>query len=242
MSNNHDLVRSYSYKGRHRRESLQMRKAAVAVATVGAAAAAPLIGGGVAHADTTSVWDRVAQCESTNNWSINTGNGFSGGLQFTDSTWAAYGGTQYAPEAYQASKQQQIAVAQRVLAGQGSGAWPVCSVQAGLTSSNGGSSSAPVSNDQTQSQPAQQAAPAAPKPQAVAQATTPEPTPTPVQSVQSLGGTITGSTYVVHLGDSLSKIAQRASVDWHNLYAHNKKVVGANPNVIYPGQRLSLTR
>ena len=240
MSNNHDLVRSYSYKGRHRREALQMRKAAVAVATVGAAAAAPMmLGGGVAHAD--SVWDRVAHCESTDNWSINTGNGFSGGLQFTPSTWAAYGGTAYAPEAYQATKAQQIAVAQRVLAGQGSGAWPVCSVQAGLSSSNGGASSTAASTE-TQSQPAQQqAATPAPQRQTAPAASTPtEPTPTPLQSVESLGSKITGSSYVVHLGDTLSKIGQRADVDWHKLYASNKKVVGANPNVIYPGQRLSL--
>ncbi|MFJ1708185.1 transglycosylase family protein, partial [Kitasatospora sp. NPDC088346] len=75
----------------------------------------------------------VAQCESTGNWSINSGNGFYGGLQFTNSTWAAYGGTSYAPQANLASKAQQIAVAEKVLASQGPGAWPVCSVKAGLT-------------------------------------------------------------------------------------------------------------
>jgi resuscitation-promoting factor RpfA len=236
MSNSHDLVRSYSYKGRHRRETQQMRKAAVAVATVGAAATAPLmLGGGVAHADT-SVWDRVAQCESTGNWSISTGNGFYGGLQFTSSTWAAYGGTQYAPEANLASKAQQIAVAQRVLASQGAGAWPVCSVQAGLTQGNGGASTSAASTEtQAQSQPqAQQQA------QAPAAESTPEPTPTPVQSVKSLGGSITGSNYVVEIGDTLSKIAQRAHVNWHSLYAQNKKVVGSNPNMIFPGQKLTL--
>jgi LysM repeat protein len=71
-------------------------------------------------------WYAVAQCESGGNWSINTGNGFSGGLQFTQSTWDAYGGAAYAPSASQASASQQIAVANRVLAGQGIGAWPVC--------------------------------------------------------------------------------------------------------------------
>ncbi|MFE5776860.1 transglycosylase family protein [Brachybacterium sp. NPDC056505] len=73
-----------------------------------------------AHADQ---WDTVAQCESGGNWSTNTGNGFKGGLQFTDSTWKAYGGTG-SPQ--NASKSQQKAVAERVLAGQGKGAWPVC--------------------------------------------------------------------------------------------------------------------
>jgi nucleoid-associated protein YgaU len=236
MSNSHDVARSYSYKGRHRRETQQMRKAAVAVATVGAAAAAPLIGGGVAHADN-SVWDRVAQCESTNNWSISTGNGFYGGLQFTSGTWAAYGGTQYAPEANLASKAQQIAVAQRVLASQGAGAWPVCSVQAGLTQGNGGASSSAAASNETQTQ-SQPQAPAAQ--QAPAAASTPEPTPTPVQSVKSLGGSISGNSYVVELGDTLSKIANRAHVNWHSLYTQNKKVVGSNPNLIFPGQKLSL--
>jgi resuscitation-promoting factor RpfB len=85
----------------------------------------------------TAVWDRVAQCESGGNWAINTGNGFYGGLQFTNSTWAAFGGTAYASRADLASKAQQIAIAKKVLASQGPGAWPVCSVRAGLTRSTG---------------------------------------------------------------------------------------------------------
>src|SRR5215212_5657467 len=68
-------------------------------------------------------WDALAQCESGGRWNINTGNGYSGGLQFTQSTWAAYGGTQYASSAAGATREQQIAVAERVLAGQGAGAW-----------------------------------------------------------------------------------------------------------------------
>ena len=79
-----------------------------------------------------SVWDSIAQCEATGNWSINTGNGFSGGLQFTPSTWASFGGTEYAPEAWQASREQQIAVAQKVQAAQGWGAWPACTAKLGL--------------------------------------------------------------------------------------------------------------
>lgn len=79
-----------------------------------------------------SVWDRIAQCESGGNWSINTGNGFSGGLQFTRSTWQAFGGGQYAPVAHQASRGQQIAVAKKVQAAQGWGAWPSCTSQLGI--------------------------------------------------------------------------------------------------------------
>ncbi|WP_323185670.1 transglycosylase family protein [Kitasatospora sp. NBC_01287] len=79
-----------------------------------------------------STWDKVAQCEATGNWSINSGNGFYGGLQFTPSTWAAFGGTQYAAQANQATKAQQITIGEKVLAAQGPGAWPICSAKAGL--------------------------------------------------------------------------------------------------------------
>jgi resuscitation-promoting factor RpfA len=71
-------------------------------------------------------WDAVAACESSGNWAINTGNGYYGGLQFSQSTWAAYGGTEYAPRADLATKAQQIAVAERTLDAQGPGAWPSC--------------------------------------------------------------------------------------------------------------------
>jgi LysM repeat protein len=89
------------------------------------AVAAPSVGNG-------SVWDAIAACESGGNWAINTGNGFFGGLQFTQSTWAGYGGLSYAPRADLATREQQIAVASAVQAGQGWGAWPVCSAKAGV--------------------------------------------------------------------------------------------------------------
>jgi hypothetical protein len=74
-----------------------------------------------------SVWDRIAACESHGNWATNTGNGYSGGLQFSHSTWSAYGGGQFAPQAWQASREQQNVVAERIHASQGSyRAWPVC--------------------------------------------------------------------------------------------------------------------
>jgi hypothetical protein len=91
-----------------------------------------------APAQASSVWDAVAACESGGNWAINTGNGYYGGLQFSSSTWNAFGGARYASSANRASKAGQIATAQRVLATQGPGAWPVCSQRAGLTRSNGG--------------------------------------------------------------------------------------------------------
>lgn len=79
----------------------------------------------------TSIWDRIAECESSGDWSISTGNGFYGGLQFTQSTWEAFGGNEYASQANLATREQQIAVAEKVQASQGWGAWPVCSREAG---------------------------------------------------------------------------------------------------------------
>lgn len=81
-----------------------------------------------------SDWDRLAGCESGGNWAINTGNGYYGGLQFSGQTWSAFGGGQYAPTANQATREQQIAIAEKVLASQGWGAWPACSASLGLNS------------------------------------------------------------------------------------------------------------
>ncbi|MBA2390331.1 MAG: transglycosylase family protein, partial [Geodermatophilaceae bacterium] len=72
------------------------------------------------------VWDALAQCESGGNWSINTGNGYYGGLQFDKGTWDAYGGQQYADYPHQASKSQQIATAERLYADRGDSPWPSC--------------------------------------------------------------------------------------------------------------------
>lgn len=79
-----------------------------------------------------SVWDKLAQCEAGGNWSTNTGNGYQGGSQFSQSTWNAYGGQSYAPSANQATREQQIAVAEQTRASQGWGAWPSCSAKLGL--------------------------------------------------------------------------------------------------------------
>jgi hypothetical protein len=91
-----------------------------------------------APAQARSVWDSVAACESGGNWSINSGNGYYGGLQFSSSTWKAYGGRRYASQAHRASKATQIATAKRVLAAQGPGAWGTCGKRAGLSRTNHG--------------------------------------------------------------------------------------------------------
>lgn len=105
------------------RLSTESRKRMRFIATLIIPAAIMVGSTGIAAA---SDWTGVAQCESGGNWSINTGNGFYGGLQFSQSTWEAYGGLEYASRADLASRAQQEIVAERTLAGQGVGAWPVC--------------------------------------------------------------------------------------------------------------------
>ena len=112
--------------GRHRKtasSNIGIAKLALTGAVLGGGSLALA---GQAAAATDGEWDQVASCESGGNWSINTGNGYQGGLQFSPGTWASHGGGQYAPSAQLATKEQQIAVAERVLATQGRGAWPVC--------------------------------------------------------------------------------------------------------------------
>ncbi len=79
-----------------------------------------------------AVWDRLAQCESGGNWSINTGNGYYGGLQFSLGTWGGYGGTAYAARPDLASRVEQIAVAERLRAARGYAPWPACAAKLGL--------------------------------------------------------------------------------------------------------------
>jgi resuscitation-promoting factor RpfA len=209
-------------------------RAALITGVVVAAPVAGLVTATTASAASVSTWDAVAQCESSGNWAANTGNGFSGGLQFTPSTWAAFGGTQYAASAYQATEGQQIAVAENVLASQGPGAWPVCGPEAGLTaggsaanvstaSSNSGSGS---SSDQS-STPAQTSTPV--------QNTTPVQSSTPAQTAPA-----SGNTYTVKSGDTLSTIAAANGVSWQHLYAENESTIGADANLIFPGQVLSV--
>lgn len=112
--------------GRHRKPTSSAKSVAKIAFTGAVIGGGGLTFAGHAAAATDGEWDKVASCESGGNWAINTGNGYQGGLQFSQSTWAAHGGSQYAPSAHLASKDQQITVAERVLASQGKGAWPVC--------------------------------------------------------------------------------------------------------------------
>jgi len=166
----------------------------------------------------TTVWDRVAACESTGNWKINTGNGYYGGLQFSSRTWLGFGGAKYASRANYATKPEQIAIARRVLATQGPGAWPTCSRRAGLTKSNGKASktATPATNPGASSSATK---PASTKPSTSSQA----------------------KTVRVKSGDTLAKLASRHKVKggWQGLWQLNKKTV-KNPHRIQVGQVLRI--
>ncbi|MGW6454711.1 transglycosylase family protein [Streptomyces sp. NPDC055078] len=242
----------FSGKGKHRRPSKATRIVTLAGVT-GAAVAAPLIGASTANAATAAEWDKVAQCESGGNWSINTGNGYYGGLQFSASTWAGYGGTKYAQTADKASKSQQIEIAEKVLAGQGKGAWPSCGVGlSGAAYSGGGSGSG------TQEQPKQQPKQEQPKQQqsqqraeapttrsersqAHAQAQAPAQPKAAQPAAKAKGFQKGDGEYKVVAGDTLSRIADEKKVagGWEKLFELNKDIVD-DADVIYPGQQLHL--
>ncbi|WP_104110106.1 MULTISPECIES: transglycosylase family protein [unclassified Arthrobacter] len=215
-----------------------------------------IAGGGMAMAGTGAnaadggTWDALAQCESGGNWAINTGNGFSGGLQFTPSTWAAFGGTG-APES--ASREQQIAVAERVQAGQGWGAWPSCAAQLGLSGGGGQAytpaavpaAPAPVAAQSVEVAPVQQAPVQAPVEQAPVQQAPVEQAPVqqaPVeQAPAAVQVALSGESYTIESGDTLSIIADKLGIEggWESLYQANVDTV-IHPDLIFTGAVLQL--
>ncbi|MET1155235.1 transglycosylase family protein [Arthrobacter sp.] len=194
--------------------------------------------GPAANAADGATWDALAECESGGSWSTNTGNGFSGGLQFTSSTWAAHGGT---GSAENASRAEQIAVAEKVLDNQGWGAWPACSAKLGLSGGGGGSQvssqSADIQQAPVQQAPVQQA-PVAEAP--VQQAPAAEaPAPAAAPAVQAPA--VSGETYAVQSGDTLATIAQSMGLQggWEDLFAANTNTV-SDPNLIFVDQVLQV--
>jgi resuscitation-promoting factor RpfA len=126
-----------AYQPRHRAQTRSLRRKAAVVAAATVAVAAPISSTVTsAHAATDRTWNRLADCESGGNWHINTGNGYYGGVQFSEGTWLAYGGGKYAHRADLASRSHQITIAEKVLKGQGWGAWPACSARLGLTAAD----------------------------------------------------------------------------------------------------------
>ncbi|MFJ8162952.1 transglycosylase family protein [Streptomyces sp. NPDC096136] len=242
-----------SGKGKHRRGSKAVRIVTLA-GVAGVAVAAPLMAAGSASAATVSEWDKVASCESGGNWSINTGNGYYGGLQFSASTWAAYGGKAYAAQANQASKSQQIAIAEKVLKGQGKGAWPSCGVGLSNSAYNGGGSTTTPAKPKPETKPAPAkpapAKPSTPKADTETKSTgsgsgnwTPS-KPAPAKpSAPKTGTPATGNgSYTVQEGDTLGTIADANGVKggWQKLFDLNKDTV-KDADLIFPGQKLKLS-
>ncbi|MFE3557566.1 transglycosylase family protein [Streptomyces sp. NPDC059193] len=231
-----------SGKGKHRRGTAIERTARIVTlaGVAGVAVAAPLMAAGTASAATASEWDKVAQCESGGNWAINTGNGYYGGLQFSSSTWAAFGGKSYAPQANQASKAQQIAVAEKVLKGQGKGAWPHCGKGLSNSSYTGGGATeaAPKQEKKTEPKKTQpkKTEPKKTEPKrAEAPVTRSERTETPAPKTGN-------GSYEVKSGDTLGTIAEANGVQggWQKLFELNKDIV-SDADLIFPGQKLKLS-
>ncbi len=219
------------FSGKHRRSSKSARTI-VGVTMAGAIVGAPFALAAPAYAASDSTWDALAECESGGDWDTNTGNGYYGGVQFSQSTWEGYGGTEYAPRADLASREQQIAIAERVLAGQGWDAWPTCSDQVGASgsgdpnataSSSGGSGGS--AEPETQSEPVE--------------------TESSTAAPQAPAGPITfqqpGSDYTVAPGDTLAGIARAQNVPggWQQIMDRNQEMID-DPGLIFPGQQLDL--
>jgi nucleoid-associated protein YgaU len=200
-----------------------------------------------ANAASGSTWDQLAQCESGGNWAINTGNGYYGGLQFNLGTWQANGG---AGNPASASREAQIAVAERVLASQGWGAWPACSAQLGLSGTSGAAPAAAAPAPAPAPAPAEQAAPqpAAPAPAPAEQAAPQQAAPsttesTPAATTPSKPAPVktSGKTYTIASGDTLDTIATKLKIEggWKQLWAANTSTID-DANLIYSGQELQL--
>lgn len=216
-----------------------------------------------------ATWDALAQCESGGNWSINTGNGFYGGLQFTQQSWNGVG---MSGSPATATRAQQIEAGERLLAIQGWGAWPACSAKLGLYGKTGAAPTyteptttvtAQSQTQQTYTAPAAQAAPAAPAAQAAPAAVEAPAAPAaqaapaaveapaapaaapaveaPVAAAPVAAPKAAAGTYTVVPGDSLSLIAAKLGVagGYQAIAAANTDII-YNVDLIFPGQVLTI--
>lgn len=219
----------------HMSENLKNKKGVnTAIATMvvlGVSLAVPIFGSGIASAATVDTWDRIAQCESGGRWNLSYGDADStGGLQIQTRTWNDYkSGISSAPAAYLASKEDQIRVAQKILADQGSSAWAVTTNGSACSGVSLTVSPEPVFGTTVPTTPTQPSQPSQP--------TQPSQPSTPTTPSSPATGS---EKYTVKSGDTLSKIAGYKKVPggWQVIYAANKSVIGSNPNMIYPGQKL----
>ena len=211
------------------------RGGAIAAGVLALAGAATFIPTAANAADG-STWDALAQCESGGNWSINTGNGYYGGLQFSMPTWQANGGVGNPADA---SREEQIRVAENVLATQGWGAWPTCSAQIGASGSAEPAPAPAAAPEepapQEEAAPAPAAAPEAPAPEAPATA------PAAPASYDLPDVEASDETYTIESGDTLSIIADELDLEdgWLALFAVNQDDI-TDPNLIFAGQEIVL--
>ncbi|GAA1263042.1 transglycosylase family protein [Saccharothrix xinjiangensis] len=218
-----------SYRGKHRTTTTTSTAARgiAKVAVAGVIVGTPLsLAAGTANAQSVN-WDAVAACESGGNWSINTGNGYYGGLQFLPSTWTANGGSGMP---HQASREEQIRVAENVLRTQGIGAWPVCGPK-GL----GGGAAAPA-----RPAPVQQQAPVQQAPVQQQRTSAPVQQAAPAPVVVALPTSNPEGDYEIKAGDTLSKIADELKVEggWTALHELNKDFI-PNADLIMPGHKIA---
>ena len=245
-------------------KNTSIRRTAAALAIGGVAAATMSMP--AANAVDGATWDALAQCESGGNWSINTGNGFYGGLQFTQQSWNGVG---MSGSPATATRAQQIEAGERLLAIQGWGAWPACSAKLGLYGKTGAAPTyteptttvaAQSQTQQTYTAPAAQAAPAAPAAQAAPAAVeapaaapaapaveapaAPAAAPAaeaPVAAAPVAAPKAAAGTYTVVPGDSLSLIAAKLGVagGYQAIAAANTDII-YNVDLIFPGQVLNI--
>jgi resuscitation-promoting factor RpfA len=220
--------RAVTGRGRHRRARNRTRTVGLAAAPL--AAAIPFAMTSPAQAATSNTWERLAGCESGGNWHINTGNGYYGGLQFSDGTWDGNGGDKYAPRADLATKDEQMLVAEKVLDARGWSPWPACSSRLGLDGSD------------AKGQPTADGGQASSPKQATTRAANNREDAQAASRGKHRKAPPSHAIYVVRRGDTLSGIAtaKRVSGGWAHLYKINKSTIGSNPGLIRPGQRLSL--
>ncbi|WP_279754344.1 transglycosylase family protein [Rothia similmucilaginosa] len=231
-------------------KNTSIRRTAAALAIGGAVAATMSMP--AANAVDGATWDALAQCESGGNWSINTGNGFYGGLQFTQQSWNGVG---MSGSPVTASRAQQIEAGERLLAIQGWGAWPACSAKLGLYGKTGAAPTytepttvaAQSQTQQTYTAPAAQAAPAAPAVQTAPAAAEAPAAPAAAPAVEAPAAPVAvapkaaAGTYTVVPGDSLSLIAAKLGVagGYQAIAAANTDII-YNVDLIFPGQVLTI--
>ena len=246
-------------------KNTSIRRTAAALAIGGAVAATMSMP--AANAVDGATWDALAQCESGGNWSINTGNGFYGGLQFTQQSWNGVG---MSGSPATATRAQQIEAGERLLAIQGWGAWPACSAKLGLYGKTGAAPTyteptttvaAQSQTQQTYTAPAAQAAPAAPAAQAAPAAVEAPAAPVApaapaaveapaapaaapaveAPAAPAAAPKAAAGTYTVVPGDSLSLIAAKLGVagGYQAIAAANTDII-YNVDLIFPGQVLTI--